>query len=154
MAHVAFVKHVEFAEEYAAKVNGSITKLFHDGPTPDAIYHFQELRDLRKKYTVWLSSEIDSKLLPFEEALLRIGTDAQLVEMIDDETRIPYIKEMFAKLERVLSSKVEEVDSEGEAAIIILKHLREILSIDKLTKLRIAAINAATSQITEKPSSR
>lgn len=150
MASLAFRKHVEFAEEYAAAVHTAITELFRDGPTRKAVEYFQTLRDLRKKYTVWLSDEIETKLLPFEEALLEIGTSAQLADLGGGATREHFVQVMFAKLQKVLTTDKEVAVSENEAAVIILKHLCEILSISKLTELRNASIEAAMQQLPDR----
>ena len=52
MAITAYDKHVQFSEEYLAKVNQTVTELLMEGASKEALYRAKELSRIREKYTV------------------------------------------------------------------------------------------------------
>ena len=62
MAIVAFDKHVLFSEEYVTEVNNTLRTLFREGPSEEVLKHARELYNLRQKYFVWLTNNLDLKL--------------------------------------------------------------------------------------------
>jgi hypothetical protein len=80
MASVAFDKHVAFCEEYTKAVNGALVTLFRRGPHRVVLDDANALSDIRIKWTLWLTPEVDERLVKFEGALRKIGAQAGLLE--------------------------------------------------------------------------
>ncbi|MEN4041896.1 MAG: hypothetical protein ROW52_13080 [Anaerolineaceae bacterium] len=146
MAAVVFDRQVEFCEAYFEKVHTTLLELFTSGPAPTALMKAKELAHIRIKYSPWLSPQIESGLLPFEKALREVGVDAQLIA-----TRLPqpdhemFVQKMYDAFVKV--SHITEPlggDSPEEAISSIINHLRMVLGVSKLTKLRDQALNTAT----------
>src|SRR6266849_252248 len=72
MANVAFDKHVQFCEEYVAEVSDTLTFLFRRGPHKDVLEKANALADIRTKWTLWVTPEIEAELVKFEGALRTI----------------------------------------------------------------------------------
>ena len=50
MANIAFNRHVDFCEQYIARMQKGLSDMFITGPTMDAIVIASELSDIRLKY--------------------------------------------------------------------------------------------------------
>ena len=150
MANVAFDKHVEFCEEYTQAVNGALETLFRRGPHADVLQNANALMDIRIKRTVWLTPEVETKLLSFERALRKIGANAWLLgELRADEDRSGPIKEAYSTFAAVMGWE----DWRGEAvtrdlaAEKVIEGFRNILGISELTRLRAELVKRASDNL-------
>lgn len=141
MARVAFDKHVSFCEEYISEINLGIPKLFESGPSNSAGDLAIKLRDVRLKYTTWITKDITEQLWPFEKALIKISFNRNYInEIPDGDKRTELIDEMHRLFSNILElsndmeSDKEETISIGVSKII--EKVQDILGITELTSLR------------------
>jgi len=152
MANVVFDKHVEYCERYIAEVFETLTNLFRHGPHEDALKHASSLYLIRRAWSVWLTPEIESELEQFEASIRRIGANAHLVAMVPGEPTA--IKAMYAEFAAVFGAKYGFKQWDGEdvpqdhAIEAVIAHLRSVLGIDELTRLRSELIRRATEDLT------
>ncbi len=146
MATVVFDRQVEFCETYFEKAHSALIELFTSGPAQSALGHAQELARIRNHYSPWLSPQIESGLLPFEDKIREVGVDAQLIAINlpqpDHSLFVTRMYDAFTTLSQTFQPL--NVESEEVAVSNIITHLRAVLGVDKLTKLRDQAINTAT----------
>jgi hypothetical protein len=103
MANVAFDKHVQFCEEYTAEVYRALQFLFKRGPHANVLQNANALMDLRTKWSVWLTPDIESQLEKFEGALRKIGANAWLLgELRADENRGEAIRDAYRTFAEVM----------------------------------------------------
>ena len=150
MANTAFDKHVEFCEKYMAEVHNTVSTLFREGPSGNALDHSGNLFSLRQEYSAWLTEDIATKLEPFEAALRRIGASSQFIETTSGsgsyaESRSKKIDEMYRIFRDMLGleEKKEKID-EAFAVETVKSKIRDILGIEQLTLLRKALISEAS----------
>jgi hypothetical protein len=151
MAGVAFDKHAEFCEQYTMRVNAALNTLFIKGPHEKVLENVNALMDTRKDWTIWLTPEVELKLIQFEGALRTIGANAWLLHQpgaADDRTES--IKEAFGTFAAVMGWgkwKGEAVTQEL-ASERIIEGLRNVLGISELTHLRAELVKRAVSNFT------
>lgn len=145
MANVSFDKHVEFCERYMEEVHNTVSTLFREGPTHEALKHSDNLFNIKVKYAAWIPKDIAATLEPFENALRKIGALAGREESsrrtaVDLST---IINKMYETFEEVLS--IDKLDQEhSEIAVEEVKQrIRAIMGIDELTKMRRMLIKEA-----------
>lgn len=139
MANTAFNKHVAFSEEYAAEMDRTMTTLFTEGPTKKALQHAGTLADIRVKWNLWLTPELETALGRFEGVIRDIGAKAWLIEQIHgDDSRPAVVKEMYSQFAEAMAlEKWEDKPVSRELALTNVKaKLREVLGIKELTQLR------------------
>jgi hypothetical protein len=151
MADVAFDKHVQFCEEYTAEVHHALAFLFKKGPNADVLQNATALMNVRTKYSVWLSPEIETQLEKFEGALRKIGANAWLLgELRADEDRTDAIKEAYGAFAAVMGWEKwqgEAVKTRDVAAEKVIEGLRKVLGISELTRLRAELVKRATDNL-------
>ena len=151
MANVAFNKHVQFCEEYTAEVYRTLTFLFRKGPNANVLNNVAALMDIRTKWSVWLTPEIEKLLEKFEGALSKIGANAWLLgELRADEDRTEAIKEAFGTFAAVMGWEKwkGEAVTRDLAATKVVEELRRILGISELTRLRAELVKRAADNLT------
>lgn len=150
MANVAFDKHVQFCEEHAAEINRTLTFLFRRGPHGDVLQHANTLMDIRIKWTVWLTPEIEARLIGFEGALRTIGAQAELLaELRGDEDRAEPIRRAYGTFAAVMGWEAwrGEPVTRDLAAEKVIDGLRTVLGISELTRLRAELVKHATDNL-------
>jgi hypothetical protein len=138
MAETAFDKHVEFCEEYVARLNDALFTLFRVGPSPEAWKIAGELRQIRLKFALWETKDIAVPLERFEHALRMIGINkTSLPDVAGDDERAALIHEIYASFKEVMSLEALPDKPPPEIAISnIIAGLQEHVGISKLTDLR------------------
>lgn len=150
MASAAFDHHVAFCEEYVAEALAALRTLFREGPTREALQHSDRIHAIKQKHVLWITRELESRLEPFEKALRKIGANdliaAQFPHSGGHQKRTTA---MFRQFAEVLGTEHMGKEWEGEeitdtAAIgRVVSHLRDMLGVEELTKLRNAIIQQA-----------
>ncbi|NUX98840.1 hypothetical protein [Paraburkholderia youngii] len=109
MANVAFDKYVQFCEEYAEGFRNALDTLVTSGPTEKVLDDAGALYRLRRKWTIWITTDTDEKLERFEQALRDIGASAGYVQStIGDPNasdRGEHINRMYTRLCEVMGYK-------------------------------------------------
>ena len=150
MATTAFDKHVAFCEEYMAEVFVSLDTLFREGPTQKALEHSHQLHLIKRKHGLWVTSHIERRLEPFETALRGVGASNLISQQFPESERHQNrINEMYRHFAEVLGT--EHMGSEWEGKAItdtaavsrVVSHLREVLGVEELTRLRTAVVEQA-----------
>src|SRR5258708_6781940 len=151
MANVAFDKHVQFCEEYTAEVFRTMTFLFRKGPNANVLDNVAALMDIRRKWSVWLTPEIENLLEKFEGALSKIGANAWLLgELRAAEDRTDAVKEAFWTFAAVMGWEKwkGEAVTRDLAATKVVEELRRILGISELRRLRAELVKHAADNLT------
>jgi hypothetical protein len=132
LANVAFDKHVLFCEEYVEEMSKALNTLFRRGPHRDALPHANALYDIRRKWTVWLTPEVQIELDRFEHAIRTIGNNERLVSDYPGmDQRQKLIEQMYTLFAKVIGEKEWQgkMLTEEFAISSILEKLREILGV-------------------------
>lgn len=148
MAEVAFDKYASFCEEYIAEMFKALTTLIREGPRQNALGHASTLSDIRRKWAVWLTQEVEGKLDLFEQAVREIGANAWLLEMKPGDPEA--IKKMYSQFAEVIGLEVwdnKAITGEYTVTAVIGK-LRQTLGIDELSVLRSDLVRRAHSGVT------
>ena len=154
MANVAFDKHVLFCEEYVAEVSKALDTLVRRGPHREVLPHANNLYDIRRKWVVWVTPQIEAKLEQFEAALRTIGAQAILFALpVGSPGRSEAIQkahkayaEVMGLEWRVEEHKLEQLANERNADRAITR-LRAVLGTDELTRLRTELVNRALENL-------
>jgi len=149
MADVVFDKHVEFCEQYTAAVNETVAFLFRRGLNRDVLQNASNLKDIRLRWNVWLTPDVETQLEKFEAALRKIGANVYLLEALRaDEERGDAVKEAYGTFAAVVGWE----DWQGQpvtrdlAAEKIIEGLRKVLGITELTRLRSELVGRALAK--------
>jgi hypothetical protein len=147
MANVAFDKHILFSEEYASEMFQALTSLFTEGPGKKALPHAYALHEIRRKWAVWLTPELETSLEGFERAIRKIGANAGLLEHMPGDTAT--IHEMYLLFAEVTGEKEwQGKPITGDVAVAtVIGRLRKVLGIDELTLLRSEFVKRAVKNL-------
>lgn len=150
MASIAFDKHVAFCEEYVAEVLVALRTLFREGPTKEALQHSDRLHEIKQKYVVWITRDLEALLEPFEKALRGIGVaDFVGQQFPGSEGHLKRTNEMYMHFAEVLGTEHMGKEWEGKpisdtaAVSRVISHLRDVLGIEELTTLRNRIVQQA-----------
>lgn len=137
MSQTVFDKHVAFCEEYYALAYDLMQDLNRNGPKLD-LTKAQNLTQFRVKNSIWLTSEIDVKLIPFENSLKQIASLDLVTDKLEvSETRTALIFKQFDVFMRVTGLDANLLETSNEDSInTITNHIRNILGIPELTSIR------------------
>jgi hypothetical protein len=152
MASVAFDKHVSFCEEYIYEVNQALGNLFRRGPHESALESVPKLIAVRMKWIVWLTPEINERLIKFENAITNVGSSAWLMKQLEPgEDRSKALNEAYSTFAAVMGWgkwRGQEIDG-NVASEKIIEGLREVLGTAELTRLRTALVSRAMENLNE-----
>lgn len=151
IADIAYNKHVKFCEEYINRIQRGFQELLKDGPSKNSIDIGRELVNIRQKHSAWLTKEIENKLKPFEQALINIGAKEHYLEISrlpTGEERTKVVDEIYRSFGLILGHEKSLNEEEANLHIDkIIEHIREILGINTLTKLRLRATELALERL-------
>ena len=154
MADVAFDRHVEFCEKYISQMQETLSTLFREGPTRKCLELAARLADIRLSFRTWLTSDIQKKILPFEEALTKIaGMHIELEGLPVGGKRTQMVEAMHNTFADVLGlSRLEGRGNCDETVVAgrIMDHLQDILGVKQLVHLRIALVDEAVKTLEKK----
>jgi hypothetical protein len=147
MADVAFDKHVQFCEEYTAELYRALSTLFRMGPNKAVLEHASKLPEIRRKWAVWVTPELEAELVKFEDALCEIGADAWLVGEVPGEAAS--ISRMFSRFAEVVGLPAwrGKVITKDLAITTAVTKLRQVLGTAELTQLRSELIKRAAENL-------
>jgi hypothetical protein len=106
MAEVLFDKHIGFCEEYVEAMSNTLYTLIQEGKKDDTL-DTGNLFGVRRKWALWLSKDIESKLDRFERKIIIIGADAQVWDENGPLSKDHSIKQEIAELRDILG--IEEL---------------------------------------------
>lgn len=146
MANVAFDKHVQFCEEYFAKMVEITEGMLRSGPNVQAVSDASALLAVRIKWAVWLTSDTEQALEPFEKAVREVGADAYLLKeggVFDERPMV--VKRVYSVYADLLGIKEFDGSKTGSDRTVqaVLEKLRNVLGIRELTELRSRFIQRA-----------
>ena len=152
MAKVAFDKHAEFCEKYIGRMQSGLSELFARGPSSQCLILASELADIRLSFRAWLMSDLQEKILPFEEALRKVGGRSISLEGFKDEKqRARVLDEIYDVFDKIigLPGQGKEIDKRV-APGRIMDHLQDLLGVKELCVLRSTLINEAIKTLERK----
>lgn len=151
MANVAFDRHVDFCEKYITQMQETLSTLFHEGPTRKCLELSAKLADTRLSFRTWLTSDIQNKILPFENALTKIaGMHIELEGLPVGDKRTQVVEAMHNTFADILGLSRHEGRGESDEAVVagrIMNHLQDILGVKQLVRLRIALVDEAVKTL-------
>jgi hypothetical protein len=152
MANVAFDKHVQFCEQYIARMQQGLSELFQEGATQKSLKFLSDLADIRLSFRAWVTKDIEGKILPFEDALREIGISCvELKSLSVGENRSRVVEKMYEVFKNVLGiPNVAGVIDERVAPRRIMDHLQELLGVEQLSRLRAVVIEEAIKALESK----
>ena len=143
MANVAFNKHVDFCEKYAAKIRKFLVDIFVEEPSIKIADYSDQLKQIRIDYCLWVTPEIVDNLLPFELNLLVLGIDSHNILTLKDTSASSAERlKIYADKRKILGLEKDEKLGVENVETIISK-LQKILGINELTKLRQKVLSEA-----------
>lgn len=119
MATVAFDKYVAFCEEYVEAVSSSVPTFVEEGARQTPLNAVEFLR-IRRKWALWLTDDVETKLDKFERLIPRVGSEAPFIEA-----------------DGAYGSAVEN-------AKFIIAELRKVLAAEELTALRKELVTSSS----------
>lgn len=144
MAQVAFDKHVQFSEQYIARMQRGLGDLSQTGPREESLKFLNDLVDIRLSFRAWITEDLEIKLMPFEKALRQIGgLSIELEGLPHGEARTLKLHERDKVWLRVLGLNDKDQIDERIAPRKIMSHLQELLGVTQLSRLREATLQAA-----------
>ena len=144
MAQVAFDKHVQFSEQYIARMQRGLTDLFQTGPRKESLQFLDDLVDIRLSFRVWITEDLETKVMLFEKALRQIGgLSIELEGLPPGEARTLKRHEREKVWLSVLGLNDKDQIDEKIAPRKIMSHLQELLGVTQLSRLREAVVQAA-----------
>jgi hypothetical protein len=151
MAIVAFDRHVAFSEDYVSAMFDILKILFREGPCQKALDGASTLLAIRKKYSLWITAEVETQLEQFEAALRKMGAAAYVVETAPGTSEHGnLVNQMYSAFAEVMGSKVMgskewrgEQITEEVALYTIIHKLQKVLGVEELTNLRSALVSEA-----------
>jgi len=152
IADVVYDKHVLFCEDYVKRVQDGRLELFRDGASPYTMNIGADLVRIRQKHSAWLTEDIESKLRPFEQTLIKIGADENYLrrtaEQGMDDRKREIIDKIYRSFGLVLGHEKPLNDEEADIHIDkIINKIRDILGIKIMTELRSEAIDVALRRL-------
>ncbi|MEX3694216.1 hypothetical protein AB3X91_37820 [Paraburkholderia sp. BR14263] len=148
MATVAFDNYVQFCEAYAEEYRKALIVLIRNGPCEEAMHHSGLLAQVRQKWILWVTSDIDESLKKFESVMLKMGGDAHLTKP-ELAASVPDRGEIIQRMYRSFSMLVGFGEWSGEqltkelAFDTLMGALRETLGTDQFGRLRQMTIERA-----------
>ncbi len=154
MASVAFNRHVEFCEKYMARMQEGLAELFAEGPTNKALKFSSDLKGIRLSYRAWLTTDLQNKIMPFEEALIQIGALSNVIKNSQNTQNkmraYEKVDEIFNKVTGLQIAVQGQGIDEKIAAGKIIEHLQGLLGVKQLIDLRIALVDQAMETLERK----
>lgn len=146
MSKVCFDKYVEFAEAYFSEAGSILSELFQAGPTERTGREQSRLYDLRRKYSLWITTGTTKHLDKFQDGLVEIGMKMRLSNAADtSEQRNKLFNEAHAAYVQVLGLG-SECDDGAVDIRKLAEVLRSILGTDTLAELRQRLISTGTNK--------
>jgi hypothetical protein len=148
MANIAFDKHVEFAEKYISTMQRGLTDLFTTGPPGDSLIFAHKLEAVRLSFRAWITEDIGTKVMPFENALRSMGTTKIVLEgKPPGPERTRLVNDIFRKFSAVAGIEHEGQVDENLAPGKIMNHLQDLLEVRQLSRLRRAAVQSTIDSL-------
>lgn len=147
MAITAYDKHVQFSEEYLAKVNQTVTELLMEGTSEKALSRAKELSSIREKYTAWLTRDVEEQLFPIEDALRKIGAGSHVLPMVAPGSHRSKIVEDVYEALREVAEIGDDTKGGIASAATIIERVRELLGTKDLVDLRTGILKIASARV-------
>lgn len=149
MANVAFNKHIEFCEAYLERADLALSELLMNASAKTTLEHVEKLAAIRRKYALWVNTEMGEFLTKFQNALAEIWAVDRKIEhsdraMFTFQQRQDLVTDFFSRLQTLVGITPEaDVAPDGVTRERVLQFLRSNLGADDLTKLRLYHLSQA-----------
>jgi hypothetical protein len=154
MAKAAFENYTAFAQEYSSTMADVIGEIVREGPRGGHLGLSQKLSGVRRKHSLWVTSETDKELLKLEDTIWKMAVAAGYTEAARDRGKTweeqydiahrNWCQLVGIKHEPILDGAPVDVDQ----AVVNLQHevtkqLRKVLGTEDYSKIRSLAIARA-----------
>jgi hypothetical protein len=156
MAEVAFDKHVEFCEEYFKAMLSVLADMSASGPHKSAAMSGAKLAEIRRRWAIWISPELDALLARYDFAIFNVGADANLlVEAPNDPDSQETRDRMYRNFSEVLGLGVWKGGAldPDKSANQAIAYIRKAIGNDALTHLRERLLTNALDSLQARPAS-
>jgi hypothetical protein len=150
MANVAFDRHVAFSEQYIAKLQEGLSELFQSGPPGQSLKFCSELIDSRLSFRALITEDVESRLMPFEQALRQMGAKNIALGALQGPERTRVVGEMYQVFASVTGAPNDVAVDEAIAPRKIISHLQNLLGVQQLSQLRQAVVRAAVDALSRR----
>jgi len=149
MANITFDKHVEFCEEYVKEFKEVMHDLSKSGVSKECYEYAGRLYKIRESHILWISDQVNNRLVYLERCLRKIGVGA---EQLERDTRleerikmVDIIHEIYCEICEIEgNNEKSEQDKESQIAESkILNNLRKLLEVEDMTEIRKSLISRA-----------
>lgn len=157
MAKAAFKNYTAFAKEYVNTMAEVIGEIVREGPRGGHLGLSQKLSSIRRKHTLWVTSETDKELMNLEDTIWKMAVAAGYTEAAQDRGKTwneqydiahrYWCQIVGIKHEPILEGAPVDVDQ----AVVSLQHevtkkLRKVLGAEDYSRIRAIAIARALGQ--------
>jgi hypothetical protein len=152
MSNVVFDKHVVFCEAYMAKVRETVDTLIRNHANIDAVHRANELYQIRRNHSTWVTEAMSARLSQFEDAIRKMGAQAEFISNVTGnpqyaEQRAAAIKFVYAEFERIVPHLFSKLAEDGIGSETIEERVREMLGVNQLVDMRTALIRRAHKHV-------
>ncbi len=142
MSDLIFDKQVSFCEEYYEKMLEIVDIFITKGPDLDLI-NAQQLTQIRKKYSPWLTDSIDEKLMPFEKSIREIAAiSATLPHLPVGPQRTSMVEKKYEIFSRTIGLEpTKDNPTEEDTLFAATSHLRKLINVIEFTNVRNKTLN-------------
>lgn len=157
MAKAAFENYTAFAQEYSSTMAEVIGEIVREGPRGGHLGLSQKLSAVRRKHSLWVTSETDKELLRLEDTIWKMAVAAGYTEAARDRGKTwneqydiahrHWCQLIGLKHETIIEGAPADVDQ----AVVNLQHLvtkelRRVLGTEDYSRIRSLAIARALGQ--------
>jgi len=150
MAEVTFDHHVQFCEEYANAFLERLPNLIGSGPSEKVEDISRELHKVRRKFELWITRDLATRLDKFEKAIFSMATDTILLRDLHGPERLPIIERKqntWLQVTGFIQTEPDGVVDEEKDHRAVLQALQMVLGVDRLTELRRRTLERATEEV-------
>lgn len=153
IAERVFDGYADFCAEYLPKVRTVAKEMCRHAPGENGTEYSRQLRDARVKsdHYVWIPDSVDRLLINLEDAMHGMGVDSEMAPtFLADSGLSPDGREMLKAAYRTfkqllgIDERAESVESEKSIAGV-MKTMKDVLDVDRLTELRRTLIERAVA---------
>ena len=131
MSETLFNKQIEFADAYIAALQELLGKIFAEGPHKDIARWLEPIHAIRRRYRLWLTSQMTAGLDQLEMDLMEMGS--AMIGADRDFQRWERAHNLFVD---ILGLEGNTSDQKAKSFNVAIDHLQAVLGIAELTKRR------------------
>lgn len=157
IAERVFDGYADFCAEYLPKVRTVAKEMCRHAPGENGTEYSRQLRDARVKsdHYVWIPDSVDRLLINLEDAMHGMGVDSEMAPTFLADSGLSsdgqeMLKAAFRTFKELLGIGSGAESAESEKSIAgVMKAMKNVLEVDRLTSLRRTLIERALASCPE-----